>query len=188
MSFWDALLGRTRVPPARTDSLFDLSTAIITLETKLGWKPSGRAGIVLRPATDSLYTEAQGETEELVALAAQEMESRLQTKKDEYDYFWLLLEDPDWEDLVSLAHMAGKNLKDNGAGDRLLAAVFGLKKEEKELYIIFNYKRGRFYPFIPLGFKRRDNAQEMRIVSVMDKELPWEKDISRWYPLWDCPV
>ncbi|BCV20738.1 PspA-associated protein PspAB [Moorella sp. Hama-1] len=190
MSFLDALLGRTRVPPARTEPLFALSTAIVTLESELGWHPGGRAGVVLRPAEDSLYAEAQEETGELVTLAAREMQGQVEIRKDEYGYQWLLFADPDWEDLVALAHMAGQNLTEQGAGERLLAAVFRLVKDDRVLYLIFNYKRGAFYPFIPLADKEkeRDNAQEMRLAALMEKELPWEKDYSRWYPLWGCPV
>ncbi len=190
MSFLDALLGRTRVPPARTEPLFTLSTAVITLESDLGWHPGGRAGVVLRPAADSLYAGAQEETRELVSLAAQEMASGVEVKKDEFGYQWLLFADRDWEDLVALAHMAGQNLKENGAGDRLLAAVFRLEKEGQVLYLIFSYKRGAFYPFIPVNDreKQRDNANEMRLAALMERELPWEKDMARWYPLWGCPV
>lgn len=190
MSFWDVLLGRTRVPPAQTDPLFALSTAIITLESKAGWQPAGGAAVVLRPAEDSFYTKARIETEELVTLAAREMNSQVVSKKDEYGYRWIILTDKDWEDLVALAHMVGQNLKEKGAGDRLLAAVFKLKKESQVLFLIFNYKRGTFYPFIPVDErdKKRDNAQEMRLPSIMPKELPWEKDMSRWYALWGCPL
>lgn len=190
MSLWDALLGRTRVPPARTEPLFALSTAIITLESDLGWQPGGRAGVVLRPAEDSFYTGASEETEELVSLAAREMQGHLENRRDEYGYQWLIFADRDWEDLVALAHMAGQNLKEKGAGDRLLAAVFKLVKGERVLYLIYSYKRGAFYPFIPVdeGGKKRDNAAEMRLAALMEKELPWEKDVTRWYPLWGCPV
>ncbi|QGP92753.1 hypothetical protein MGLY_21430 [Neomoorella glycerini] len=190
MSLWDALLGRTRVPPARTEPLFALSTAIITLESELGWHPGGRGGVVLRPGEDSFFAGAREETEELVALAAREMEGRLESKKDEYGYQWLIFADRDWEDLVALVHMAGQNFKDRGAGDRLLAAVFKLQKKDQVLYLIFSYKRGAFYPFIPVDEqnKKRDNAGEMRLAALMEKELPWEKDITRWYPLWGCPV
>ncbi|MBE3573187.1 MAG: hypothetical protein IMW95_09580 [Moorella humiferrea] len=190
MKFWDALLGRTRVPPAKTEPLFTLSTAVVTLEGELGWQPAGRAGIVLRPGEDSLYAAAAEETEQLVALAAKEMRGRLETPKDEYGYQWFIFSDDEWEDLVSLVHMAGRNLSDQGAGDRLLAAVFKLYNKGKTLYLIFNYKRGAFYPFIPLdeSNKKRDNAGEIRLAALMEKELPWEKDIARWYPLWGCPV
>ncbi|MCG0277905.1 MAG: hypothetical protein L5656_05180 [Thermanaeromonas sp.] len=193
MGFWDALLGRAKVPPAQDAPLFSLTTARFTLEAEAGWKPAGRAGVVLRPAEDSTFKSATEEAEGLLRLAAQEMGSYVEVLKDEYSYLWFVFKDKDWEDLITLVHMAAQTLIEHGFGDRLLAAVFKMEKEgipQTVLYLIFNYKRGNFYPFLPqLGKnKERDHAGEMRLFSLLEKELPWEKDLSRWYPLWDNPV
>lgn len=192
MGLWDILLGRTRVPPARTEPLFALTTARITLEAELGWSPAGRAGLVLRPVEDSVFASAAEEAQDLIRLASQEMGSQAQVIQDEYGYTWFVFQDPDWEDLVALIHMAGQALIENGFGDRLLAAVFRLQKQAaaSALYLIFNYKRGTFYPFLSLPGKdkERDHAGEMRLFALLEKELPWEKDFSRWYPLWNSPV
>ncbi|MDN5347947.1 MAG: hypothetical protein PWP65_1511 [Clostridia bacterium] len=192
MGFLDALFGRARPPQPKIEPLFALSTAWVALQSKLGWVPAGRAGLVLKPATGHDFSEAAREVEGLLKLAGEEMGSRLEEKKDEYGYTWLLVQDKDWEDLVSLVHVAGQTLTEKGYGTQLLAAVFRMQREGEEsppLYLIFSYKRGKFYPFIPLGKDReRDNAEEMRLYSLLEKELPWENDLSRWYPLWDCPV
>ncbi|MGI9950740.1 hypothetical protein V3F56_00070 [Moorellaceae bacterium AZ2] len=193
MGFWDILLGRSRVPPARTEPLFALTTARITLEAETGWSPVGRAGLVLRPAEDSAFASAAEEAQDLVRLASRELGSQVEIQQDEYGYTWFLFKDPDWEDLVALIHMAGQALIENGFGDRLLAAVFRLEKKGASapvLYLIFNYKRGAFYPFLPVLHKEkeRDSAGEMRLFALLEKELPWEKDFSRWYPLWNSPV
>ncbi|MGB9858928.1 MAG: PspA-associated protein PspAB [Moorellaceae bacterium] len=193
MGFWDVLLGRTRVPPARIEPLFALTTARITLEAELGWSPAGRAGLVMRPAEDSAFAAATEEALNLVRLAGRELGSQAEVQKDEYGYTWFLFADPDWEDLVALVHMAGQTLIENGYSDRLLTAVFRLEKKEAPapvLYLVFHYKRGAFYPFLPLPGrdKERDHAGEMRLFALLEKELPWEKDLSRWYPLWDCPL
>jgi hypothetical protein len=55
-------------------------------------------------------------------------------------------------------------------------------------YLIYNYKRNKFYPFVPAGQKNRDSEQEMKIVAAVDQELPFEKDMSFWYPMWDLPL
>ncbi|MBE3580627.1 MAG: hypothetical protein IMW96_03145 [Thermoanaerobacteraceae bacterium] len=193
MGLWDVLLGRSRVPSARTEPLFTLSTARLTLEAMSGWIPAGRAGLVLRPAEDSAFAAAAQEARDLVGLASQELGSRVQVEGDEYGYTWFVFHDRDWEDLVALTHMAGQTLVEQGYGDRLLAAVFRLEKRETTtpvLYLIFNYKRGSFYPFIPVDHKgkERDTAGEMRLFALLEKELPLEKDLSRWYPLWNNPV
>jgi len=88
--------------------------------------------------------------------------------------------------------MAGTPLSEEGFGEQLLAGVFRLEKEGEggTLYLIYGYKRGKFYPFMPRpgGAKERDESGEMRVYALLERELPWEKDTSRWYPLWDCPV
>jgi len=193
VGFWDFLLGRSRVPAARTEPLFALSTARFTLETASGWVPAGRAGLVLRPAEDSAFSSAAREIRDLMGLASQELGGRVQLERDEYGYLWFVFQDQDWEDLVAMTHMAGQTLVEEGYGDRLLAAVFRLEKREgaaAPLYLIFNYKRGSFYPFIPLDplRKERDTAGEMRVFALLETELPLEKDLSRWYPLWNIPV
>jgi hypothetical protein len=89
---------------------------------------------------------------------------------------------------VAGLHMTSQTLHEKGFGDQLLAAVFPfVDREEKLLYWIYNYKRGSFYPFVPLPGKSRDNAYELRLRAVMEKELPIEPELERWYPLWDIP-
>lgn len=197
MGFWDALLGRSRVPKPRTDALFALSTAWVTFQAELEWTPVGRAGLVLKSPEAPLFHQAEEETRALLDLAAEEMGSRIRTQRDEYGYTWLLVEDQQFEDLVALVHMAGTTLREKGFGEQLLAAVFRLEKPRENeaspavLFLIYNYKRGAFYPFVPrtgAGKQERDHTTEMQIYALLEKELPWEKDLSRWFPLWSCPV
>jgi hypothetical protein len=71
----------------------------------------------------------------------------------------------------------------------LLASVFRYVTSDNEpVYWFYNYKRGTFYPFAPLpSGQKRDNALELRVSSAMDHELPIEKELERWYPMWDIP-
>jgi hypothetical protein len=195
MGFFDILFGSGKTPEPKLDPLFALSTAAVSFETELGWVPAGSAGLVLRPSAGQDFSSSESELKELLALAMKETGSRLSISDDEYRYRWLVFSDPDWDDLVELVHLAGQTLSEKGFGTQLLAAVFSFKQEEgpargKSLYLIFHYKRGNFYPFIPEaeGGQRRDSAEEMRIYALMERELPWEKDVGYWYPLWGCPV
>ncbi len=194
MGFFDALFGNNRPPGAKLDALFALSTAAVTFEIELGWVPAGRAGLVLHPATSQGYRESEEELRQLLTLAAEETKTEIAMKTDEYGYRWVVFCDRELDDLIQLIHIAGETLAEKGYDTQLLAAVFLLKREPPEktgnlLYLIFNYKRGRFYPFIPLGAaQERDTAEEMRLFALMESELPWEKDVSRWYPLWGCPI
>lgn len=195
MGFFDALFGQSKPPQPRLDPLFALSTAAITFETELGWVPTGRSALVLHPVTSQDFRETEKELRELLDLATQDTKSRIKAENDEYRYRWLVFGDPDWDDLVELVHLAGQTLTEKGYGTQLLAAVFSFCREEASdgpgstLYIIFSYKRGLFYPFLPLDREKgRDTTEEMRIYALLEKELPWEKDIGYWYPLWGCPL
>jgi hypothetical protein len=96
------------------------------------------------------------------------------------------LNDPDFEDLVSTLYMVSETLVENDFGEQLLCAVFKFK-DESEVYWIFNFKQAAFYPFVPKG-KQRDSSYEFRLRSIMEKELPIEKEVERWYPLWEIPL
>ena len=43
MGFLDSILGKTTLPPAKTDRLFAISTAAVTMEASLGLKPDGNS-------------------------------------------------------------------------------------------------------------------------------------------------
>ena len=80
-------------------------------------------------------------------------------------------------------------LQGAGYGDRLLAAVFSYSDEGKPIYFIYNFKRGAYYPFVPAkGTQARDTEAELRVKSQLGRELPWEEDMARWFPLWDIPL
>ena len=54
--------------------------------------------------------------------------------------------------------------------------------------LVYAYKRGTFYPFVPREGRRRDNALELRLQAALAAELPLEPELERWYPVWDSPV
>lgn len=192
MGFFDALFGRNKPPKAQFDPLFALSTALISF-AELGWESSGRCGISLKPATSIYFETAAQELRDLLTLSIEETKTKMQIQDDEYHYRWLLFNDPDFDDLVSLVHISAQTLKENGYDTQLLAAVFRFVQQRRPdslFYMIYNYKRGNFYPYIPMHKKseQRDSHEEQRIFTMLEKELPWEKDTSLWYPIRNCPV
>ncbi|MEW6046469.1 MAG: hypothetical protein AB1609_08300 [Bacillota bacterium] len=202
--WFDALLGRPRLVQPRPEKLFALSTARPVVEEELGWVSGGRAGICLKPVVTGDFASAQRDLAQLVRMGAKETESRVQVLKDGYNYTWILLEDPDFEDLLTLVHMAAQTLDEQGFGTQILSAVFRFRPGERfaadaegtapqKIYLIYNYKRGRFYPFVPKGEGKeassgRHESGELHAAALLSRELPTEPDPSRWYPIWDCPV
>lgn len=198
----DSLLGRPRLVQPKADRLFALSTARPALEETLDWVSAGRAGLCLKPVVTGDYAAAQQEVAQLVRMGAAEARTRLEVLKDSYDYTWLVFEDPDFEDLLTLVHMAARTLDEQGYGTQILSAVFRFRPGERlatggsapeRIYLIYNYKRGLFYPFVPRGAGKapsdgRHESGELHASALLSKELPTEPDPSRWYPIWDCPV
>jgi len=55
-------------------------------------------------------------------------------------------------------------------------------------YVVYLFKRGTFYPFVPDGHEHRDIEQELKLKSLLAGDLALESDLDRWFPLWDLPV
>jgi hypothetical protein len=189
VGFLDALLGGRRklAAPAR-ERLFAMTTAQITLETGLGLSHRDRAGIVFQPLATADFRSIVGETEELLRGAAGDTGTTVETADDEFGYRWIVLHDPDFEDLVVSLNLVSSQLQAGGYGDRLLAAVFAFEERGRPLYFIYNFKRGAYYPFVPTGQKARDNERELQLRAQVSSELPIEPELERWFPLWEIPL
>jgi hypothetical protein len=55
-------------------------------------------------------------------------------------------------------------------------------------FLVYLFKRGTFYPFVPTGHEQRDTELEFRLRSLITDDLTVEPDLDRWFPLWDLPV
>jgi hypothetical protein len=55
-------------------------------------------------------------------------------------------------------------------------------------YLVYLFKRGTFYPFVPTGHEQRDMEQELKLKSLVADDLTIEPDLDRWFPLWELPV
>jgi hypothetical protein len=184
----DILFGRKRLKGAARDRLFALSTARVTLELE-GIKSGGAAAVVFKPLSASEFVRAENELQELLDKVAQDSGSKVDRRADDFGFEWLVVRDPDFEDLVATVHLIGSELQARGFGDRLLAAIFRFDGKEHPVYWVYGYKRGAFWPFVPTGKeKERDNAGELDLKAKLEHELPIEKDLSAWFGLFDAPI
>jgi hypothetical protein len=189
MGFLDVVLGRKRLKDAAREQLFALSTAQVTLEVEHGLKPAGKAAVVFKPLSAGEFVRAENELQELLDVVAQSTGARLKRSTDTYDYEWIVFDDPDFEDLVTAVHAVGEELQSRGFGPQLLAAVFRFDGHDHPVYWIYGYKRGAFWPFVPTGKEHeRDNPEELELKAKLEKELPIEQDISRWFALFGAPL
>ena len=188
MGLTDVLFGRKKLKEASREKLFALATAGVTLEVELGLRAAAGA-VVFKPLSASEFVRAENDLHALLEKFAGESGTRLERKSDRYGYEWLVLRDPDLSDLVTTAHAVGSELEASGFGPQLLAAVFRFEGGRLPVYWIYGYKRGAFWPFVPTGEdQQRDNAEELELKAKLERELPVEPDISRWFGLFDAPL
>ena len=75
------------------------------------------------------------------------------------------------------------------AGDALPETTVGPGTvRSSTAYLVYLFKRGTFYPFVPVGPEKRDTEEELRLRSLVSDDLEVEPDLDRWFPLWDLPV
>ena len=189
MGFLDALLGGGRKLKAPApDRLFAMATAQVALEAQLGLRHRNVAGIVFQPLSTGDFRTIVDETEELLRGAAQDTGTSVETAEDEFGYRWMVLRDRDFDDLVVSLNVVSSQLQAGGYGDRLLACVFAFEDEGRPIYFIYNFKRGAYYPFVPIGRQQRDTERELRLKAQVGGELPIEPELERWFPLWEIPL
>jgi hypothetical protein len=189
MGLGDILFGRKKLKGANLDKLFALSTAEVTLKTELGLRSTGVAAVVFKPLSASEFSRAEQEIDELLGVAAQSSGSEVRRRSDTFGFHWLVVRDPDFEDLVTSVHLVSSELHDRGFSGQLLAALFPFEGGEKPVNLIYGFKNGTFWPFVPAGNgQKRDNAEEMRLKNELQEELPIEPDLTRWLALFDAPL
>jgi hypothetical protein len=191
MGFLDAFLGKSKVAaPAATDRLFAMTTAYVDLETAQGVKHRNTAGIVFQQLATADFAQIVSETEELLAGTGAETGTTIETQDDSFGYKWVIVRDDDMDDLVVAVNTVADNLGLGGYADRILAAVFAFEDQQSNpLYLIYSYKRGSWYPFVPApGAQQRNNEREFQLKAQLGAGLPFEEDMARWFPLWGIPI
>ena len=196
----DALMGRTKPIQANLDALFALPSAAITLQSAAGLTASGRAGVCYKPPTGQSFDDMQAEVMKLLAM---EGGGTLRSSEDSYGYHWVVVENADTQALVTQVHLVNSSLSDAGWGPQLLCSVFGIGPAPKDAdladgppaiiipsteFLVYLFKRGTFYPFVPDGKEHRSTDKELRLKSLLSDDLVIEHDLDRWFPLWDLPV
>jgi hypothetical protein len=166
-----------------------MATAQVTLEISLGMKSREVAAIVFQQINSADFKQILDDSSALIASAAGDTGTKLETDDDEFGYRWMIFRDDDFEDLVTAVNTVASELQAGGYGDRVLAALFAWKDSDgKPVDFIYNFKRGRFYPFVPTGDKQRDTEREFQLKAQLEHDLPIEPELERWYPLWDAPL
>ena len=190
MGLLDILRGERRPKRANLDNLFALTTAEPTIRTALDMVPLERAGVCFKPVTMGAFDELLSDLEQILSLPDADGQAIERTVDDTFGFRWIVLRGADLSDLVTRAHLVNQTLEERGFSEQLLCSVFGIHPESggRPAYLVYLYKRGTFYPFVPTGDHQRDNVAELRLKATLGGEMPMEPELERWYPLWDVPV
>jgi hypothetical protein len=177
---------------SNSDAIFSLSSAYITLETKLGLKNTGRSAMSMKVVDGMYFSDMKQDIQRFLDASKTDFDLRYRTLTDSYGYLWVIIEGKHMEDILAGVTAVGDMVEEKGFSDKLLAAIFefssNIENNNSVQYLIYNYKRNNFYPFIPTGQKNRDTEQEMKILSAVGQEVKFEKDMAFWYPIWDLPL
>ena len=188
MGLRDVLFGRKKLSEPRDDRLFALSTATVTLQTELGLKTAGAAAVTFKRLSSGEFDRVDTDVESLIKAAARSSGSEVERQSDKYGFEWLIVRDKDIEDQITSVHAVASELTAQGFGPQLLAAAFRFEGGEHPVYWIYGFKRGAYWPFVPLDAQKRDNATELELKAKLEHELPIEQDLTRWLALFDAPV
>jgi hypothetical protein len=185
----DVLFGKKKLAGPARERLFALTTAAVTLDTELGLRTAGDAGIVFKPLSAGDFVRAENDLQQLLDGVAGDSGSKLERREDSFGYTWIIVRDPELEDQVTTIHAVAQGLEEQGFGSQLLAAVFKFEGGKYPVYWLYGYKRGAFWPFVPTGEdQKRDNAEELELKAKLEKELPVEQDLTRWFGVFDAPL
>ena len=188
MGLRNVLFGRNKLAEPSDDRIFALTTAAVTLETELGLTFAGGAAVAFKPQSSGEFRSAFDEVDQLVEAVAAQGDSKIERHSDDFGFDWIVIHDPELEDAVGAAHTLASELTAKGFGSQLLGAIFRFDGGAHPVYWIYGFKRGTFWPFIPLADKKRDNATELELKAKLESELPVEQDLTRWFALFDAPL
>ena len=122
---------------------------------------------------------------------------------DEHGMRWAILNDGNFDDLLSSVFTVANAIKANEGGPNLLAAVFEFDFANHAVnpqaqagtgfvnsYLIYRFDRDNYYPFIPTGDvagERDRETERMLGTAIRGAGLKTEGSMSEWLGLWGIP-
>ena len=190
MGLLDVITGKRKLAKPAPDRLFAMTTAYVTMQTTGQVTSRGRAAIVFQSLATADFQTIVRDMVQVVRATASDSGTEVTTSEDSYGFSWMVLADDDFDDLVVGLNAVSTALEEGGYGERVLCAAFAFADDRnRPLYWIYNYKRGTFSPFVPVGEdQRRDNERELVLRAQMANELPVEPELNRWFALWGIPI
>jgi hypothetical protein len=181
---------RARTAPKRNhlDALFLVPSAAVTLQTALGYEPTGTGSVCYRSASGAAFAQTQSDVLALVRDDAEAPDVTVST--DDFGFTWLVVDgDPtDLSGLCTDLHAVNTTLELNGFDSGLLCSMVPFVAADGQRFgLTYLYKQGTFYAFAPRGDQSRDNLLELSVRDLLAAELPMEADLQRWLAIWKAP-
>jgi hypothetical protein len=186
MGLFDSLLGRSKPPQADLDVLFAVPQAAISLQTE-GFTVTGSGSVCFRDVEGAADDAVMKEAEQLITASPGATVAR---STDGFGFHWLTVTraDGDVSALVTDLHAVNSSLADAGFGSALLCSTIAFTTTDaRPLALVYLYKRGTFYPFVPLAGDKRDNALELQVRGIVAEDVPVERDLAKWLAIWGAP-
>jgi hypothetical protein len=188
VGFLDALRGRRAPARPNLDALFALPSAAITLQIEKDFLPTGRGSVAFRAPEGRAFADVAAEVQ---ALLDADGGPKAELHADDFGFDWMVVstDPPDVPALVTDLHAVNSSLVNAGFGPQLLCSLVGFTDPEgRTLAMVYLYKQGTFYPFVPKGpAEERDNICELQIRDLLTGELPVEPAMERWFAVWNAP-
>ena len=186
MGFLDSILGRSTPPSADLDVLFAVPQASLSLQVA-GFVATGQGSVCFR--------DQEGQVDDAVVSDAQKLINtdasvKVELTDDPHGFRWLTVTRAagDVSGLVTDLHAANSSLVDAGFGSGLLCStVIFTSPAGGPCALVYLFKQGTFYPFVPMDGQRRDNALELQVRGLVDEDVPVEAKLDRWLALWGAP-
>ena len=195
MGLFDSLLGRSKGPARpKVDPLFALPSAAITLQVSMDLRATGQGAIAFRAPEGAAFDRVQQQVQQLLDVDG----PPVGVSRDRYGFTWFLCsvnsaDDPDVGALVTEMNGVTSSLEAEGWGPQMLCALTHFRGSGRNaLSLVYLFKQGTFYPFAPHAGASdanpaRDTVFEFAVRDLLQHELPLEKNLQKWAPLWEAP-
>ena len=192
-----------------TNSLWDSMSSVSRMVD--GFKREGeavsprrQAGIVYRHDEAIPFLESLSDRlDEILYEGPGATKTGYEIEDDAHGMRWAILNDGNFDDLLSSIFTVANAIKMNGGDQNLLAAVFELDFANHAVnphveavagyvnaYLIYRFDRNSYYPFVPTGDNAGDRDRETERMlgsAVRSAGLKTENSLSEWLGLWGIP-
>lgn len=169
---------------ADSEDLIALSRVSLALETDMGYEPSNEAALAFSDIDSHDFDKALNEVKGVIHKDDDREKADLDIE-DIHGTQWIVIKDESVESLAANLQYGASAMESVEYCSRLLACVMPFEREDSDTaYVIYSFRRGAFYPFVPTSGSERDKKTERKISAILDDEIDVEDDRSYWYPLW----